>query len=414
MKNKLRYSLFVLTSIFLSFPLFSQDYTFNDFVGTWHGTISAENYGGFNDPITMTIYEDGFYTETSGRLMPSLYPDTQQCEYQASTNRFHWWYLSTVYAGQYFYTHHLYEIVYFNNDTLEMHYNFHDNPEPWPEAGVIFLVKVNTTPPPANFFFNVADGELLLTWDAPDNGDAPIDVLEGYNVFSSFDQGEYELLAFTEETSFLVENGAAAGLNSYYVTAVYEEDESVPSDQLFIVFETPEPDALLGEPHENKIDLVWSEPDSELGPMATLLGYNVFHKYENEEFTIIQFTESSNFTHEDLDNGTHHYYVTAVYEGGESDPSNEIELTVMVATNLNEIHSGSFNLYPNPARQYVFIDGVEDIQTIRIINLTGQAIKSIDVDGIHGNIDVSDLNKGVYIMTLETSNGLISRRFIVQ
>lgn len=414
MKNKLRYSLFALILSFFSVPSISQDYAFDDFVGTWHGTISAENYGGFNDPITMTIYEDGFYTETSGHLMPSTYPDTQQCEFQSSTNRFHWWYLATVYSGQAFYDHHYYEIVYFNNDTLEMHYNFHDNPEPWPEAGVIYLVRVNTTPSPANFFFDVVDGELLLTWDAPDNGDSPIDVLEGYNVFSSYEQGEYELLAFTEETSFLVENGAIAGLNSYYVTAVYEEEESEPSDQLFILFDTPEPDALLGEPQENKVDLEWSLPDSESGPMATLLGYNVYHKYENEDFAILEFTETINFTHEELDNGTHHYYVTAVYEGGESNPSNEIEVTIMVATSLNEIHFGSFNLYPNPARDHVFINGIEDIKNIRIFNQAGQALKLIDVTGINRKIDISDLSTGLYIITIETSDGMISKRFIVQ
>jgi fibronectin type 3 domain-containing protein len=295
-----------------------------------------------------------------------------------------------------------------------MHYNFHDNPEPWPEAGVIYLVRVNTIPSPANFFFDVVDGELLLTWDAPDNGDSPIDVLLGYNVFSSYEQGEYELLAFTEETSFLVENGATAGLNSYYVTAVYEEEESEPSDQLFILFDTPEPDTLLGEPQENKVVLEWSLPDPESDPMATLLGYNIYHKYENEDFAILEFTETINFTHEELDNGTHHYYVTAVYEGGESDPSNEIEVTVMVATSLNEIHFASFNLYPNPARDHVFIDGMEDIKNIRIFNQAGQTIKLIGVTGINRKIDISDLSTGLYVITIETSNGKISKRFIVQ
>jgi hypothetical protein len=138
MFRNLQQAALTLVIALISFSSYSQDYTFEDFVGTWHGTISATNYGGYNDPMTMTIYEDGFYTETSGHLMPTIYPNTQQCEFQASTNRFHWWYLATVYSGQYFYDHHYYEIVYFNNDTLEMHYNFWDNPEPWPEAGVIF------------------------------------------------------------------------------------------------------------------------------------------------------------------------------------------------------------------------------------------------------------------------------------
>jgi len=123
----------------------AQEYLFEDFIGTWHGYISSESFGGYDDPMTMHIEPDGFYTETSGHLMPTIYPNTQQCEFEAGTNRFHWWYLKTVYAGQYFYQHFFYEVVYFNNDTLEMHYNFWDDPQPYPQVGTIFLVKETVT-----------------------------------------------------------------------------------------------------------------------------------------------------------------------------------------------------------------------------------------------------------------------------
>jgi hypothetical protein len=126
--------------MFLLTSSFGQSYTFEDFVGTWSGYISSE-LNGYNDPMTMTIEPDGFYVETSGHLMPTIYPNTQQSEFEAETNRYHWWYLETVYAGQYFYAHFYYEVVYFNNDTLEMHYNFWDDPEPQPDAGTIFLVR---------------------------------------------------------------------------------------------------------------------------------------------------------------------------------------------------------------------------------------------------------------------------------
>ncbi|MFN2396276.1 MAG: T9SS type A sorting domain-containing protein [Bacteroidales bacterium] len=56
----------------------------------------------------------------------------------------------------------------------------------------------------------------------------------------------------------------------------------------------------------------------------------------------------------------------------------------------------------------------EDIQTIRIYNQAGQAIKMIEVGGLSRKIDVSNLTTGVYIMTIETSYGLISKRFIVE
>jgi hypothetical protein len=134
----------VIFLLFLTGQGFTQiggNYTFEDFVGTWHGYISSESFGGYNDPMTMIIEADGYYTETSGHLMPTIYPNTQQSEFEDETNRYHWWYLKTVYAGQYFYQHFFYEVVHFQNDTLEMHYNFWDDPEPYPEVGTIFLVR---------------------------------------------------------------------------------------------------------------------------------------------------------------------------------------------------------------------------------------------------------------------------------
>jgi hypothetical protein len=133
---------FTLLSLVISLITLSQSsYTFEDFVGTWNGYISSTSFGGYNDPMTMVIEPDGFYTETSGHFMPTIYPNTQECDFDAPTNRFHWWYLKVVYAGQYTYQHFYYEIVYFQNDTLEMHYNFWDDPEPYPEVGTIFLVR---------------------------------------------------------------------------------------------------------------------------------------------------------------------------------------------------------------------------------------------------------------------------------
>jgi hypothetical protein len=52
----------------------------------------------------------------------------------------------------------------------------------------------------------------------------------------------------------------------------------------------------------------------------------VYHKNEDGTFEVVQFTEELNFIHENPAPGMNHYYVIAVYNGGESDPSNEIEV----------------------------------------------------------------------------------------
>ena len=291
----LQRAVLILLFPLISFSSYSQDYTFEDFVGTWHGTINSSCTWSNNYPMTMVIHSDGFYTETSGCLMPTTYPNTQQCDYEASTNRFHWWYLYIVYAGQQTYQHHYYTVVHFQNDTLIMHYNFWNDPEPHPQIGTIFLVRENSTPPPTNLLPNFINNEVQLTWEAPENGGNPIPELQGYNVYESYASGDYELLAFTADNFYLIEDTTFAGLYAYYATAVYDEGESLPSDELYIIYTTPEPENLQGNPQANSITLEWVEPDPESSPMATLLGYNIYHQYENGSFGFVDFTESGNY-----------------------------------------------------------------------------------------------------------------------
>ena len=158
-------SFILLVATLISSQLSAQDYTFEDFVGTWNGTISSQSFEPFEDPITMIIEADGYYTETSGHLMPTIYPNTQECNFDEESNRMHWWYLNLVYAGQYFYQHFFYEVVYFQNDTLEMHYNFWDDPEPYPETGTIFLVRQTTVGVDEHLPSTVKEKELIRVLD---------------------------------------------------------------------------------------------------------------------------------------------------------------------------------------------------------------------------------------------------------
>jgi hypothetical protein len=299
---------------------YSQEYTFNDFVGTWHGTISSQLYSGYNDPITMTIESDGFYTETSGHLMPTIYPNTQQCEFEASTNRFHWWYLDVVYAGQYFYQHFLYEIVYFSNDTLEMHYNYWDDPEPWPEAGIIFIVRENLTPAPTGL--------------------------------------EAELLG-------------------------------------------------------NNVALNWNEPSNGGGAIGDLLGYNIYHKEEYGVYELLDFVDNTYFAHQNITQGPHTYYITAVYNEGESDASNEVEVEFVIS-GIDDRVSDNTLLYPNPAHEFVNIRSEYKMTSIRIFNQNGQVISNEKLNSQNHQINLNEISSGLYLFVIEAGGDTISKRILVQ
>jgi len=134
-------------SLLLAFAMTAraQDFSFEAFVGSWEGYSSSQSVPDWNRTMTLVVEPNGIYTDSSGLLMPPLYPDTQQCEYDVETNRVHFWYLDLVYAGMHFYQHFYYEVVEYTGNRLEMHYNFWDDEEPHPDVQTLVLNRVGST-----------------------------------------------------------------------------------------------------------------------------------------------------------------------------------------------------------------------------------------------------------------------------
>ncbi|WP_395054029.1 T9SS type A sorting domain-containing protein, partial [Flavobacterium sp.] len=74
----------------------------------------------------------------------------------------------------------------------------------------------------------------------------------------------------------------------------------------------------------------------------------------------------------------------------------------------------SISLYPNPTKNTISIhlpeSGNYQVQDISILNLLGQnVIKNVKNNK---NIDVSSLQKGIYIVNLKTNNGDWNSKFV--
>ncbi|MBN2173063.1 MAG: T9SS type A sorting domain-containing protein [Bacteroidales bacterium] len=57
----------------------------------------------------------------------------------------------------------------------------------------------------------------------------------GYNIYSSINEGSFEMLDFTEDTSYIYPDPLPGKLYSFYVTSIYDEGESTPSDTVSIL-----------------------------------------------------------------------------------------------------------------------------------------------------------------------------------
>lgn len=407
-------NIFTLLFLFSITWSIAQTYSSIDFVGTWNGTYSSEWNYYENEPISMTIYEDGSYIESPGYFMPSIYPNTQQFEYDEGSNRLHWWYLQTVYAGQYTYTHIYYEIISFDGYELVLHYNFWDDPEPNPQAGTLVLYKETDelfSPNSLDFEYNM--GESTLTWNAPQNIQQFETQFESYNVYGKSAEGEYVLLGSTEYEFFDLADFAYAGINMYYVTAVYNGMETDATDIVSATFYTPEPEDFTAESESNNVYLSWNAPSPSEMPMATILGYNIYYKSGYNDFELLEFVESTMFYHSYLDIGMHSYYVTVVYQGGESNTSQVKEVSVL-ALGIEATYSSEYSIYPNPARDYVNINSVEIIENVKIYNNLGQFLDVFNVQQSDYKLNVLDLPSGMYVFVVQTVSEVFTQNVYIE
>jgi hypothetical protein len=149
----------------------------------------------------------------------------------------------------------------------------------------------------------------------------------------------------------------------------------------------------------------------ELASNTGLLGYNVYHNYEGGNFELIGFTTETNFLFEEPEIGTHCFYVTAVYDFLESEPSNEeCEEIVTVEESL----ATSVQIFPNPASTYVNIKSDFTIDYVTIYNFAGQAVASEQVKNNNYTVNVAEFNPGVYIFQIETTEGRLTARIIIE
>jgi predicted extracellular nuclease len=86
------------------------------------------------------------------------------------------------------------------------------------------------------------------------------------------------------------------------------------------------------------------------------------------------------------------------YSYGEFSMHYRIESDIEVAGSVNNDLIADINVYPNPATDNIYIENIENVNSIDIITLTGQIIDSYDVTDNNIQMDVSGYSNGVYFV----------------
>lgn len=92
----------------------------------------------------------------------------------------------------------------------------------------------------------------------------------------------------------------------------------------------------------------------------------------------------------------------------------EIPVNLTVTVGINENTTYNTLIYPNPAYNYVIIKSEKNINRVSIFNYVGQMISENVVDNNIFKINTAEYKTGVYLVKIETTEGLITKKLYIK
>jgi len=99
--------------------------------------------------------------------------------------------------------------------------------------------------------------------------------------------------------------------------------------------------------------------------------------------------------------------IRIVYSGGAGFlfNINTIQFSSSVLS-VNDINQENVKMYPNPASNTVFIEGLKKEHTFVITDITGKVLKSLKLSSQVIHMDISDLGEGLYLVIDQETNAI--------
>jgi len=150
-----------------------------------------------------------------------------------------------------------------------------------------------------------------------------------------------------------------------------------------------------------------SRPQGQPNPVFALV-YNGFKNSENESALDILPTISctanisspAGFYDIALSGGSDHNYQYTLVNG---------LLEVTAASGINDVVATQMSIYPNPAKDAIFIKSDLQIEKVEISDLTGHNVKIFSATSVQNGVktvSVSSLQKGIYLVKVYTDKGI--------
>ena len=170
-----------------------------------------------------------------------------------------------------------------------------------------------------------------------------------------------------------------------------------------------------------KIKLKWSKPE----PATGLSGYFLYRKFgEDGTYTRVKLLGASATSYTDNtanQTGEYYYKLYAYYSTLDctSAPanwiydSNQFYLHVFYSTDgVNEMEEGSVAVFPNPTNSRFTVEG-EGLSLVTVFNTVGQKVYETNCQGNSVDINLSNVETGIYVVRVTTEQGIVTKRITV-
>ena len=98
-----------------------------------------------------------------------------------------------------------------------------------------------------------------------------------------------------------------------------------------------------------------------------------------------------------------------------SSTRSEAVVTVEDCSNINELSKENVTIYPNPNKGEFSVTNSSDIINLNITDVQGKVVHSMnDINLNNVEIDITDLEKGMYLINVETVNGTVTETVVVK
>lgn len=98
----------------------------------------------------------------------------------------------------------------------------------------------------------------------------------------------------------------------------------------------------------------------------------------------------------------------------------KIDDVIITGINANGVETVIFEdkvfVYPNPSSDVLFVESFSEISRVTIYDISGKLHYSAELDSHSGNIDLRNLDSGIYIVKIKLadSDNIITRKIVVQ